>query len=491
MTKYFLLLLCVFFLSLGLGGCASQQISKGAGGSDDKSLSEKKKAQGNQSVSKKQEKGDLQKDSSHVTDSSEFSEDFPPSDSLNPNSSANVPIQEDKENANTPSSDDNSSISEPVIVKELSPFREQEKSQKSREGNQTELTTEVTDSALTKGIGHLKDLAEDLKEGPEKEEVIHINSKNQDIGSEERTSKGAGELLSVAKKDSEKSEKLLEDAKAIGMDEQKQEGKLGLGGEKDSETPIEDPFVEQSSFKKSNKEISENSSNTKRAVAEDSSLKDAFLKDMEYFPKQTTLNPFKPSVNHSKSPTLYLSKNKDQNMNLPSATRSTKDNQALFMQKEGTEAQEVEVLELQKVFSETPSLEQKGRRDFDDVLTVGLSDLPIGAKKGNEISSLQKLSFGEKDAMISTDIENTSNGSRVSPKKSLQDYGNLRDYLSAGKRELDQTKNSESRDYQKLQKWALVDVDLNQSKISKESETKQFNRAVEWIKKKGRMQEVE
>jgi hypothetical protein len=32
---------------------------------------------------------------------------------------------------------------------------------------------------------------------------------------------------------------------------------------------------------------------------------------------------------------------------------------------------------------------------------------------------------------------------------------------------------------------------LNQSKISKESETKQFNRAVEWIKKKGRMQEVE
>jgi hypothetical protein len=437
MLKYFLLLLCVFFLSLGLGGCASQQISKGAGGSDDKSLSEKKKAQGNQSVSKKQEKGDLQKDSSHVTDSSEFSEDFPPSDSLNPNSSANVPIQEDKENANTPSSDDNSSISEPVIVKELSPFREQEKSQKSREGNQTELTTEVTDSALTKGIGHLKDLAEDLKEGPEKEEVIHINSKNQDIGSEERTSKGAGELLSVAKKDSE------------------------------------------------------NSSNTKRAVAEDSSLKDAFLKDMEYFPKQTTLNPFKPSVNHSKSPTLYLSKNKDQNMNLPSATRSTKDNQALFMQKEGTEAQEVEVLELQKVFSETPSLEQKGRRDFDDVLTVGLSDLPIGAKKGNEISSLQKLSFGEKDAMISTDIENTSNGSRVSPKKSLQDYGNLRDYLSAGKRELDQTKNSESRDYQKLQKWALVDVDLNQSKISKESETKQFNRAVEWIKKKGRMQEVE
>jgi hypothetical protein len=93
--------------------------------------------------------------------------------------------------------------------------------------------------------------------------------------------------------------------------------------------------------------------------------------------------------------------------------------------------------------------------------------------------------------MISTDIENTSNGSRVSPKKSLQDYGNLRDYLSAGKRELDQMKNFESRDYQKLQKWASIDVDLNQSKISKESEIKQFNRAVEWIKKKGRMQEVE
>jgi hypothetical protein len=134
MLKYFLLLLCVFFLSLGLGGCASQQISKGAGGSDDKSLSAKKKAQGNQSVSKKQGEDDLQKESSHVTDSSQVSEDLSPSDS-----SANVPIQEAKENANTPSSDDNSSISEPVIVKELSPVREQEKSQKSREGNQTEL----------------------------------------------------------------------------------------------------------------------------------------------------------------------------------------------------------------------------------------------------------------------------------------------------------------------------------------------------------------
>jgi hypothetical protein len=178
-------------------------------------------------------------------------------------------------------------------------------------------------------------------------------------------------------------------------------------------------------------------------------------------------------------------------MDLPSATRSTKNNQALFLQKEGTEAQEVEVLELQKVFSETPSQEQKGRGDYDDFLTVGLSDLPIGAIKENEISSMQKLSFGERDAMISTDIEKTSNGSRVSTQRSLQDYDNLRDYLSAGKRELDQMKNSESRDYQKLQKWASVDVDLNQSKISRESETKQFNRAVEWIKKKGRMQEVE
>ena len=161
------------------------------------------------------------------------------------------------------------------------------------------------------------------------------------------------------------------------------------------------------------------------------------------------------------------------------------------MQKEGTETLEVEVLELQKVFSETPSQEQKGRGDYDDFLTVGLSDLPIGAIKENEISSMQKLSFGERDAMISTDIEKTSNGSRVSTQRSLQDYDNLRDYLSAGKRELDQMKNSESRDYQKLQKWASVDVDLNQSKISRESETKQFNRAVEWIKKKGRMQEVE
>ena len=46
-------------------------------------------------------------------------------------------------------------------------------------------------------------------------------------------------------KHSEQSEKLFEDAKAIGMDEQKQEEKLGLAGEKDSEKPKEDPLVEQ------------------------------------------------------------------------------------------------------------------------------------------------------------------------------------------------------------------------------------------------------
>jgi hypothetical protein len=42
-----------------------------------------------------------------------------------------------------------------------------------------------------------------------------------------------------------------------------------------------------------------------------------------------------------------------------------------------------------------------------------------------------------------------------------------------------------------LKEWADVEADGNKSKFLKEAESKKFNRAIEWIRKKGRIEEVE
>ncbi len=147
--------------------------------------------------------------------------------------------------------------------------------------------------------------------------------------------------------------------------------------------------------------------------------------------------------------------------------------------------------ELQKVFSAEQSVDQGRNSEKYSSLAVGFSDLPTAKKRGGLTSNSQTVGFGEKSPLISSASETDTSRSDGSPAGSGNDYGNLRDYFSTGDRDAIQGIKSESRDYKRLKEWVDLEVDGNKSKFLKETQSKKFNRAIEWIRKKGRIEEVE
>ena len=93
--------------------------------------------------------------------------------------------------------------------------------------------------------------------------------------------------------------------------------------------------------------------------------------------------------------------------------------------------------------------------------------------------------------MILSASETDTSSSDRSPAERGKDYDNLRDYFSTGDRDSNQRIKPESRDYKTLTDWAFVEADRNKSKLLKETKSKKFKRAIEWIRKKGRIEEVE
>ena len=90
--------------------------------------------------------------------------------------------------------------------------------------------------------------------------------------------------------------------------------------------------------------------------------------------------------------------------------------------------------------------------------------------------------------LISTNFQTQSpnNGKR-------KDYLKVRKFLN-GRTEVSMTNDQSDniRNYQNVKNWVLSEAeDLNQSKPLKQSSPKQFNRASEWIRQKGRLKEVE
>ena len=69
-----------------------------------------------------------------------------------------------------------------------------------------------------------------------------------------------------------------------------------------------------------------------------------------------------------------------------------------------------------------------------------------------------------------------------------RNYGNIRNFVGinsgADKNDLNPRKE---REYQKLRDWKAGSRDQNRSADSSEIQSKQFNKAVEWIKQKGRL----
>ena len=151
----------------------------------------------------------------------------------------------------------------------------------------------------------------------------------------------------------------------------------------------------------------------------------------------------------------------------------------------------VNLNELQKVFSAEQSVDQGRSSEQYSSLAVGFSDLPTAKKRGGLTSNSQIVGFGEKSPLILSASETDTSRSDGSPAGRGNDYGNLRDYFSTGDRDAIQGVRPESRDYKSLKEWADVEADGNKSKFLKETESKKFNRAIEWIRKKGRIEEVE
>jgi hypothetical protein len=151
----------------------------------------------------------------------------------------------------------------------------------------------------------------------------------------------------------------------------------------------------------------------------------------------------------------------------------------------------VNLNELQKVFSAEKSVDQGRSSEQYSSLAVGFSDLPIAKKRGGLTSNSQIVGFGEKSPLILSASETDTSRSDRSPAGRVNDYGNLRDYFSTGDRDAIQGVRPESRDYKSVKEWADVEADGNKSKFLKGTESKKFNRAIEWIRKKGRIEEVE
>ena len=117
--------------------------------------------------------------------------------------------------------------------------------------------------------------------------------------------------------------------------------------------------------------------------------------------------------------------------------------------------------------------------------------MPTAKKRGNRTPNSQTVGFGEKSPLISSASETDTSRSDGSSEGRRNDYGNLRDYFSTGDRDATQRIKPESRDYKRLKEWADVEADGNKSRFLKETESKKFNRAIEWIRRKGRTEEVE
>ena len=147
--------------------------------------------------------------------------------------------------------------------------------------------------------------------------------------------------------------------------------------------------------------------------------------------------------------------------------------------------------ELQKVFRADQSVDEGRSSEQYSSLAVGFSDLPTAKKRGNRTPNSQTVGFGEKSPLISSASETDTSRSDGSSEGRRNDYGNLRDYFSTGDRDAIQRIKPESRDYKRLKEWADVEADGNKSRFLKETESKKFNRAIEWIRRKGRTEEVE
>ena len=126
-------------------------------------------------------------------------------------------------------------------------------------------------------------------------------------------------------------------------------------------------------------------------------------------------------------------------------------------------------------------------------LDVGFNVETSATINENGDSELQQIGFGNNKPNNSSDSRSVSLQTQLPNNRKRKDYLKVRDFL-IGRTEISKTndQNESIRNYQNVKNWVLSEAeDLNQSKPLKQSSPKQFKRASEWIRQKGRLKEVE
>ena len=123
-------------------------------------------------------------------------------------------------------------------------------------------------------------------------------------------------------------------------------------------------------------------------------------------------------------------------------------------------------------------------------LRVGFSEKSAGESTMTESTLPQTVGFtnviqGDAD-QISKDIENEPQP----PSRESRGYANIRNFLG-GVTSPSKSKQGykQERIYKNLQDWSAIERDQNATNRAKDSQPKPFNRALKWIRQKGRVEE--
>ena len=486
------------FLSLfGGWGCASESLVKGNGGGGDNSQitenTRKDSKQVNSLVQEKVKKDIARKSSKEEVDLSEKTNSSP-RDSLNEEPLETVSIKEEKPDALV-SKKNNSEDKQELLG-------EAESTVSPREIPVKPLGTDDVVISKNASVSPHGDIAENensktgnLPSNPLKADMIE-DGKTKGDTSVTRESRIPNELPLANQSLPEKIDR--DKVKPAESEIQKEKPGKNVAGSRENKidisNTIEGKKIEDLSVKESHGDHSTISPITNNESNNDIHLRDTSpgaREDSGEGIPSVSLSPVSPSGGKpnpatSSSRLGYKDLTPPANVSHSSASKSN----LVLGEVVGSESR-VNLNELQKVFSAEQSVDQGRSSEQYSSLAVGFSDLPTAKKRGNQTPNSQTVGFGEKSPLISSASETDTSRSDRSLAGRGNDYGNLRDYFSTGDRDATQRIKPKSRVYKRLKEWADVEADGNKSKFLKETESKKFNRAIEWIRRKGRTEEVE
>ena len=221
-------------------------------------------------------------------------------------------------------------------------------------------------------------------------------------------------------------------------------------------------------------------------------LKDVFKEETDLLPKENlsfVLSESSDQSEYNKSPqNLVLGKNQQTTSN-----RKSGNGLNVVLGNPLEEISRENSVGVQSVIPGNSKREGESSGEGIQNLDVGFNVETSATINENGDSELQQIGFGNNKPNNSSDSRSVSLQTQLPNNRKRKDYLKVRDFL-IGRTEISKTndQNESIRNYQNLKNWVLSEAeDLNQSKPLKQSSPKQFKRASEWIRQKGRLREVE